>query len=185
MADIVVTPALAEWLSSDNTSDVLHNLAIVDARLSSVMAEVLNLQKEIVSEVSERIKKISELMNEIRRVKLDGFENSSTGPLGNTKEDSLRILRAMKDFGIPNMDEDINRALNESGPLPVQKIWIDSVIPSLQGISESESNRSQQEGLRLQTFTSRYTQSAEHASTALQKKAQSSTTLTNNLRSTG
>lgn len=185
MTEAVTPTALAEWLESDNTADVLHNLAIVNARLSGVLAEVLNLQKEIVSEVSDRIKKISELGNEIRRVKLNGVENNSEGPLGSTKADSLRILQALKDFGIPNLDADISAATAGTGPYSVKKIWIDSITPSLQGISESESNRSQQEGLRLQTFTSRYTQFAEQASTALQKKAQNNGALVNNLRIAG
>ncbi len=185
MTEVVTPTALSEWLESDNSACVLHNLAIVNARLSNVLSEVLNLQKDIVTEVSDVIKKISQLGNEIRRVKLDGVENSSQGPLGSTKEDSLRILKALKDLGIPNMDADINAASSGTGPYMVKKIWIDSITPSLQGVSESESNRSQQEGLRLQTFTNRYTQFAEQASSALQKKAQNHGSLVNNLRIAG
>jgi hypothetical protein len=183
--DPALPTKLAQWLESDNTADVLHNLAIVNARMSNVLAEVLNLQKDIVSEVSEKIKKISELGNEIRRVKLNGIENNSEGPLGTSKEDSLRILRALKEFGIPNMDADISAASAGTGPYIVKKIWIDSITPSLQGVSESESNRSQQEGLRLQTFTSRYSQFAEQASSALQKNSQNKGTVVNNLRIAG
>lgn len=185
MPEMVTPPSLADWLTSDNSADIMHNLVIVNARLSEALSEVLNLQKDVVSEVSDRLKKISELMNEIRRVKLNGIENDSSGALGNTKEDSLRILHALKNFGIPNMDEDINNATAGTGPYSVKKIWIDSIIPSLQGVSESESNRSQQEGLRLQTITNRYTQSAENATTAQQKKAQSSNTVVSNLRIAG
>ena len=185
MTEVVTPTALSEWLESDNSADVLHNLAIVNARLSNVLAEVLNLQKDIVKEVSDVISNISKLGNEIRRVKLDGIENNSQGPLGSTKADSLRILNTLKNLGIPNLDADINAASSGTGPYMVKKIWIDSITPSLQGVSESESNRSQQEGLRLQTFTSRYTQFAEQASSALQKKAQNNTNLVSNLRIAG
>ncbi len=184
----VTPPGLQDWLNSDNTADVMHNLGVVYARLSSVLAEILNLQKDIVSEVSERIKKISELMNEIRSIRFAAPTDTNpnpSAPLGRTKEDSLRILRAMKAFGIPNLDADIAAAEKASGPLTVGKIWADSMIPSLQGVSESESNRSNQEGLRLQTFTSRYTQSGEQSSTAQQKKGQSVGTVINNMRIAG
>ncbi len=186
MTDVVTPPALAEWLKSSNTPDVLHNLAVVNARLSGVLAEILNLQKDVVSEVAERLKKISELTNEIRAVKIDDVTKlNGSGLLGKTKEDSLRILNALKDLGIPDLDQKINEAKNSTGPISVLKAWIDSIIPSLQGVSESESNRSQQEGLRLQTFTSRYTQSGESASSAMQKRAQSANTIINNFRISG
>ncbi len=182
-----VTPqALDDWLKSSNTPNVMHNIAVINANLSSVYAEILNLQKDVVSEVSERLKKISELTNEIRAVKLDDSASpNGKGPLGRTKEDTLRILTSLKNFGIPNIDEKIAEANKETGPLTVLKAWIDTVVPSLQGVSESESNRSQQEGLRLQTFTSRYTQSAEGAQAAMQKSAQNLATLINNFRISG
>ena len=185
MSTSVTPPALSDWLRSDNTSDVMHNLAIVNARLSAVLAEILNLQKEIVSEVSERIKKISELTNEIRQIKFDQLENDSRANLATTKEESLRILRALKAFGVPNIDSVITSTLAGNGPTSVQKIWVDTAVQSLQAISESESNRSQQEGLRLQTFTNRYTQSGEAASSAIQKKGQSTGTIISNMRTAG
>lgn len=174
---------LDEWLQTDNSADVLHNFAVVNARYAGVLAEVLNLQKEVVSEISKRMEQITNVVNKLRSIQLDGTADNSKGPLAATKEEALTILRQMKAFGVDRIDEKIKAQEGSATPISVEKIWIDSNVQILNGINESLSNKSSQEQLRLQTFTSRYSSATEQSSSVIQKNFQSKNVAANNIRS--
>jgi len=174
---------LEQWLASDKTADVLHNFAVVNARYAGVLAEVLNLQKDVVAEISKRMEQITNLANKLRSIQMNGTADNSVGPLAATKEEALAILRQMKAFGVDKLDEKIAAQEKSATPINVEKIWVDSNVQILNGINESQSNKSSQEQLRLQTFTSRYSSATEQSSSIIQKNFQSKNVPANNIRS--
>lgn len=173
---------LEEWLASDNTADVLHNFTVVVARYAGVLAEVLNLQKDVVSEITKRMEQITNLANKLRSITLDGAADTSKGTLATTKEEALRILRQMKSFGVDRIDQKIADQEKAATPIQVEKIWIDSNVQILNGINEAESSKSSKEQLRLQTFTSRYSTVTEQSSSIIQSNFRSKNVPANNIR---
>jgi hypothetical protein len=178
---------LAAFLASDNTLDPLHNLAVVDAQLTIALARSLNLQKGVVQEITDHINRVSEL-----KVRINRFKSTSTTekdkPFGENKEDALAILNLLKAEGVKDLQPYFDKLQISSDGKPTVAITANSDDIggwelALQSVSESLSNKSQQESLRLQTFTNRYTQASDQASTLLQKSAQSKSTISPNFRS--
>lgn len=177
---------LAEFLASDDTLDPLHNLAVVDAQLTIALARSLNLQKLVVQEITDHINRVSEL-----KVRINRFKSTSTTDknktFGETKEDALEILNLLKAEGVKDLQPYFDNLKIDSSGKPTVVITANSDDIGawelkLQSVSESLSNQSQQESLRLQTFTNRYTQASDQASTLLQKSAQSKSTISPNFR---
>ena len=174
-----------EWLASSNTDSPLHNLAVVNARLANSLARSLNLQKLTVEDISEHINKISNLIERINLYKTTKTEADAKELLGKDAADALEILNLLELEGVDKtrldvLRKELNTDTNTRPSVSVNDIagW----TSRLQGQSESLSNKSSQEQLRLQTFTNRYTQSSDQSSTALQKLLQSIETIRPNLR---
>ncbi len=177
---------LAEFLASDDTLDPLHNLAVVDAQLTIALARSLNLQKLVVQEITNHINRVSELKVSINRWKSTSTTEKNAA-FGENKEDALRILNLLKAEGVKDLQPYFDNLKIDASGKPTVAITANSDDISkwelaLQGVSESLSNQSQQESLRLQTFTNRYTQASDQASTLLQKSAQSKSTISPNFR---
>ncbi len=178
--------SLAEFLASDDTLDPLHNLAVVDAQLTIALARSLNLQKLVVQEITDHINKVSELNVRLIKYKSTSTTRTDTLKLGDSPEDAMAILDALKSEKVKDLDTfyaalKITNGKPEAQPAVTQdtvSLW----QSSLQTVSESLSNQSQQESLRLQTFTNRYTQASDQATTLLQKSAQSKSTISPNFR---
>lgn len=177
---------LTEFLASDDTLDPLHNLAVVNAQLTIALARSLNLQKLVVQEITDHINRVSEL-----KVRINRFKSSSPTEkdkaFGETKEDALEILNFLKAEGVKDLQPYFDKLAIDSSGKPTVAITANSDDIGawelkLQSVSESLSNKSQQESLRLQTFTNRYTQASDQASTLLQKSAQSKSTISPNFR---
>ncbi len=179
---------LEAFLSKENTNtkNVLYNIAVVNARLSNAIAKALNLQKNIVESISEEINRISALNVEVNRFK----PNSTKGEykkFGDTPQDAARLLQAMKAFDVKgstarNLDEDIRKSLaNEAISYNDNEIQL--FLQELTAASERLSSKSQQETLRIQTFTSRYTQATDQATNVVQRDGQSKSTMIQNFRS--
>lgn len=178
--------SLAEFLASDDTLDPLHNLAVVDAQLTIALARSLNLQKLVVQEITNHINRVSELKVSINRWKSTSTTEKNAD-FGENKEDALRILNLLKAEGVKDLQPYFDNLKIDASGKPTVVITANSDDISkwelaLQGVSESLSNQSQQESLRLQTFTNRYTQASDQASTLLQKSAQSKSTISPNFR---
>lgn len=178
--------SLAEFLASDDTLDPLHNLAVVDAQLTIALARSLNLQKLVVQEITNHINRVSELKVSINRWKSTSTTEKNAA-FGENKEDALRILNLLKAEGVKDLQPYFDNLKIDASGKPTVVITANSDDISkwelaLQGVSESLSNQSQQESLRLQTFTNRYTQASDQASTLLQKSAQSKSTISPNFR---
>lgn len=179
---------LAAFLASDNTLDPLHNLAVVDAQLTIALARSLNLQKGVVQEITNHINVVSDL-----KVRINGFKSTEptvkNAKFGKTAADAFAILNLLKAEGCEKLDqyyaklEIVNGVPKETGPIDVSSDDISEWDLKLTAVSESLSNKSQQESLRLQTFTNRYTQASDQASSLLQKSAQSKSTISPNFRS--
>ena len=176
---------LAAFLASDNTLDPLHNLAVVDAQLTIALARSLNLQKGVVQEVTNHINVVSDLKIRINRFKSTDTNNKEAA-FGESAEDAFAILNLLKAENVPELDKYFTSLTIVNGKptvaIKVNSEDIDKWGIKLQGVSESLSNISQQESLRLQTFTNRYTQASDQATTLLQKSAQSKSTISPNFR---
>lgn len=175
--------SLAEFLASDNTLDPLHNLAVVDAQLTIALARSLNLQKGVVQEITDHINRVSELNVRLLKYKSTSTTRTDTLDLGDSIEDAKAILDALKSEKVKDLDT-FYASLNGNPPAR-PKVTADTIQlwqSQLQTVSESLSNQSQQESLRLQTFTNRYTQASDQATTLLQKSAQSKSTISPNFR---
>lgn len=179
--------SLAKFLASDNTLDPLHNLAVVDAQLTIALARSLNLQKGVVQEITNHINAVSDLNVRVNRYKSTSTTRADTLPLGENPEDAKAILDLLKSEGVKDLDKFYTAlAIDSSGKPtvrpPVNQDEVAQWQMKLSSVSESLSNQSQQESLRLQTFTNRYTQASDQATTLLQKSAQSKSTISPNFR---
>ncbi len=181
---------LDEWMNQSNTSNPLENLARVNALLAKLIGEVVNLQKDVVEQTGRKIKRISDI-----NVRIKGFQNQTdsspgaTSLLGASYEESKAILEELKAVGAKNMDywltfHYMTNSLTKT-PLIISNSWVAQISLELQALNESEQNNSQQESLRLQTFTNRYTQANDQASAVMQKDSQGKATVTSNLRGAG
>ncbi len=194
-----VTPVapidIETWMNDSNTSNPLSNLARVSAKAAAVLGTLVNLQKLVVEEIAKKIEKIGNL-----NLKVKSFTNAADSKpdavafLGVTAAESLDVLTQMKALGVKDVRIDFwiaalkaNMAANPPvvTPLQITNADISNFSLALQTISESEQNKSQQESLRLQTLTNRYTQSNDQASSVIQKDGQNKGTVTNNLRGSG
>jgi hypothetical protein len=181
---------LEGFLSKENTNtkNVLYNIAVVNARLSNAIAKALNLQKNIVESISEELNRISSLNVEINSYKPNSVANPPrTGPFGKTAAEALRLLEAMKTLNVEGLDTLIALARgtpSTPGAIPqVLDTQIQLWAQKLNAESERLSSKSQQETLRIQTFTSRYTQATDQATNVVQKDGQSKSTIIQNVRS--
>ncbi len=174
------------WMRASDTANPLINLTRVNALLASVIGDLVNQQKSVVEEIAARIKKIGELNARVKRLAnpTDSKPDASV-TFGTSVADSLDLLNQLKDVGVKNMDGYILAVKFANIPLATNNQFVTNISFELQNISESEQNRSQQESLRLQTMTNRYTQASDQASSVIQKDAQGESTIINNIRGAG
>lgn len=183
MGDSTIALTLEGFLSKENTNtkNVLYNIAVVNARLSNAIAKALNLQKNIVESISEEINRVSQLNVEINALKSRETNQNTKVNFGKTAAEALRLLEAMKALGVNDLDTLIATAkttIPQASGADVG-LW----AQQLGAISEKFSSKSQQETLRIQTFTSRYTQATDQATNVVQKDGQSKSTIIQNFRS--
>lgn len=181
---------LEGFLSKENTNtkNVLYNIAVVNARLSNAIAKALNLQKNVVESISEEINRISSLNVEINSYKPNSIASRpETAPFGKTPADAVRLLEALKALDAPDIDKFLESARGTASTPGVRPVVLDTQIQlwaqQLNAVSERLSSKSQQETLRIQTFTSRYTQATDQATNVVQRDGQSKSTIIQNLRS--
>jgi hypothetical protein len=175
---------LEDFLSKENTNtkNVLYSIAVVNARLSNAIAKALNLQKNIVESISQEINRVSQLNVDINTQKSTAVDANAGKPFGKTPAESLQLLEAMKAFGIKDLDARIAEA--KKGTIPqVSANTVQLWAQELNAVSERLSSKSQQETLRIQTFTSRYTQATDQATNVVQRDGQSKSTIIQNFRS--
>ncbi len=184
---MAVTPIdLDTWMRQSNSPNVLSNIARVNALTATVMAEVLNLQKLVTEEVAAKIDKIGKL-----NVRIKSFSNATdTKPdakvtIGTSAADALDLLTQLKAVGVSNLDAHIATIKSTGTAFVTNNQFIANISLELQTIGESQQNIAQQESLRLQSMTNRYTQANDQASAVIQKDGQSKGTVTNNLRGSG
>jgi hypothetical protein len=179
-----ISLTLEGFLSKENTNtkNVLYNIAVVNARLSNAIAKALNLQKNIVESISEEINRVSSLNVDINTQKSTDPDSNKTRGFGKTAAESLRLLEAMKALGVKDLDTLIATAKANTIP-QVSASTVQLWAQELNAVSERLSSKSQQETLRIQTFTSRYTQATDQATNVVQKDGQSKSTIIQNYRS--
>ncbi len=184
---MAVTPIDIEtWMRQTNSPNILSNLARVNALNASVMGELVNQQKLVVEEVAARIKKIGELTVRIKKFSnVTDTKPDASVTVGTSAADALDLLTQLKAVGVSNMDASITAVKTAGIPLKTNNQFISNISLELQTLGESQQNISQQESLRLQTMTNRYTQANDQASTVIQKDGQNKGTVTNNLRGSG
>ncbi len=183
-----------EWLYlGGNSLNVMNNLAVANARLANAIATALNEQKEVVTEVANMIDSVSKTKNDLERYK--STESDLLKPVLMVKDAKPSDIAALNDLwtrikssGItipPEIKTAFESALNKNESPSLTGKDYQTLSAALQTRSESLSTTSQQESLRLQTLTSRYTQANEQATTVQQKDSQNKANVTNNLRGSG
>jgi hypothetical protein len=183
VADSTIALTLEGFLRKENTNtkNVLYNIAVVNARLSNAIAKALNLQKTVIESIAEEINRVSQLNVDINARKSQDTDQNKKVKFGKTKEEALQLLEAMKALGVKDLDALITTAkttIPEASGADVG-LW----AQQLNAVSERLSSKSQQETLRLQTFTSRYTQATDQATNVVQRDGQSKSTIIQNVRS--
>ncbi len=174
-----------EWLYlGGNSTNVLNNLAIANARLANAIAKSLNNQKNLVEEVANIIEVVTNLKTDIDSFKPANPDFAQTSKLGKTIEEARSLVQRLKaQVELPQAQkEKIENSLskNEIPELDNKDYNILSTV--LMTRTETLTTISQQESLRLQTLTSRYTQANDQAGTVQQKDAQSKDRASANLR---
>ncbi len=183
------------WMNDSNTANPLSNLTRVSAKMAAVLGTLVNQQKLVVEEAAKKIEQIGNL-----NLKVKSYTNNTdskpdaTAFLGFTAAESVDVLTQMKALGVKDVRFDFWIAVLKANmvanppvttPLKITNADISNFSLALQTLSETEQNKSQQESLRLQTLTNRYTQSNDQASSVIQKDGQNKGTVTNNLRGSG
>lgn len=177
--DTSAASSVSQWMNSSNTANPLHNLAVVAARLANALARALNLQKLVIEDISNDINRLSDLSTRLTVFKSTEPENK-TKPLGNSISDAQDILDRLKAEGVtePPLPTGAEAFQTKGVSSDTIGIW----EQKLTALRENLTNKSSQESLRLQTFTNRYNQSNDQASSVLQKDAQSKGTVITNFR---
>lgn len=176
MVTPVAPKTVDEWLADSNTENVLINISIVSVKLANALARALNLQKSTVEDIGNEINKISDL-----NVRISAFKTTDTKPeakksLGKSEAEATEIINLLKAAGV-TVEKTPADAFNNGVTANDISLW----SQALNAASDSLSNKSSQETLRLQTFTNRYTQSSDQASTLIQKNAQSLGNISRNI----
>jgi len=167
VAQPVAPKTVDEWLANSNTENVLINISVVSVKLSNALARALNLQKLTVEDIGNQINKVSDLNVRVSKFKTTDPKAEAKMPLGKNIEEATEIINLLKAAGV---EVKITPATAFSGVTANDVLlW----TQALNATSDNLSNKSSQETLRLQTFTNRYTQSSDQASTLIQKNAQS------------
>ena len=174
---------LEAFLSKENTNtkNVLYNIAVVNARLSNAIAKALNLQKNVVESISEEINRVSQLNVDISALKSRETNQGTKVNFGKTAAEALQLLEALKALGVKDLDTLIATAKTTIPQASGTEVGL--WAQQLTAVSERLSSKSQQETLRIQTFTSRYTQATDQATSVVQKDGQSKSTIIQNFRS--
>ncbi len=174
-----------EWMyCSTDSPNPLNNIAAVNALLAHVLAETLNLQKVSVERVTKLIEQLNDLKSDLEKYRPASID--AEGKLGTTYEEAVNLVKRLKASGVEISAVDqaaIDTAFaTKSVPTLKGSAWT-KWSTALQGRSESLSAQSEQETLRLQTFTNRYTQATDQASNTLQKDQQSRANINRNIGS--
>ena len=179
VATNTVTPVapktVDEWLQNSNTDNVLINISIVSVKLANALARALNLQKSTVEDIGNEINKVSDLNVRVTKFKPTAPEPNATLKFGKDLAEATEMIALLKAAGV-----EVKKTPAEAHA-GVTANDISLWTQALNAKSENLSNKSSQETLRLQTFTNRYTQSSDQASTLIQKNAQSLGNITRNI----
>ena len=174
-----------EWLYlGGNSTNVLNNLAIANARLANAIAKSLNNQKNLVEEVANIIEVVANLKTDIDGFKPANPDFAQTSKLGKTIEEARSLVQRLKaQVELPQAQkEKIENSLNKNEIPDLDNKDYNILSTVLMTRTETLTTISQQESLRLQTLTSRYTQANDQAGTVQQKDAQSKDRASANLR---
>lgn len=174
-----------EWLYlGGNSTNVLNNLAIANARLANAIAKSLNNQKNLVEEVANIIEVVANLKTDIDSFKPANPDFAQTSKLGKTIEEARSLVQRLKaQVELPQAQkEKIENSLNKNEIPDLDNKDYNILSTVLMTRTETLTTISQQESLRLQTLTSRYTQANDQAGTVQQKDAQSKDRASANLR---
>lgn len=174
-----------EWLYlGGNSTNVLNNLAIANARLANAIAKSLNNQKNLVEEVANIIEVVANLKTDIDAFKPANPDFAQTSKLGKTIEEARSLVQRLKaQVELPQAQkEKIETSLNKNEIPDLDNKDYNILSTVLMTRTETLTTISQQESLRLQTLTSRYTQANDQAGTVQQKDAQSKDRASANLR---
>ena len=174
-----------EWLYlGGNSTNVLNNLAIANARLANAIAKSLNNQKNLVEEVANIIEVVANLKTDIDSFKPANPDFAQTSKLGKTIEEARSLVQRLKaQVELPQAQkEKIENSLNKNEIPELDNKDYNILSTVLMTRTETLTTISQQESLRLQTLTSRYTQANDQAGTVQQKDAQSKDRASANLR---
>ena len=166
---------VSDWLASSSTINPLHNMVVVSARLAEALARSLNLQKIVVEDISNQINAISDLTTLLIKYKGTNTDDKEA-PLGKTLVECKSILSQLKAQGVTDLPEATDKIISVK-PSTIS-IWQEKLTAN----KESLNNLSQQETLKLQTFTSRYGQANDLAASLNQKDTQGKNTYVNNFR---
>lgn len=174
-----------EWMfCSTDSPNPLNNVAAANAYLGHVLSESLNIQKDIVQQVTKLIDGINDVKTDLERYR-PAKPEATDGKLGSTFEEAKDLVKRLKAAGVeftPEQQKKIDDAFAKkevpSGfPATAWTPW----ATALQGRSESLTAQTEQETLRLQTFTNRYTQANDQSSSVQTKDFQSRSTYTRNI----
>jgi hypothetical protein len=178
-----------EWLYlGGNSLNVLNNLVVANARLANAIATALNNQKSLVEDVADTIDVAAQLKIDIDRFKPVNTSNfEAKSGLGATIDEARSLYsRLIAQIDLKDSQKNLITTALAKGEIPQLMANDYQIIGTqLQTRSESLTTVSQQESVRLQTLTSRYTQANEQATTVQQKDSQSKSGVANNLRGSG
>jgi hypothetical protein len=178
-----------EWLYlGGNSLNVLNNLAVANGRLANAIATALNNQKSLVEDVADTIDLVAELKIDIDRFKPVNTSNfEAKSGLGATIDEARSLYsRLIAQIDLKDSQKNLITTALAKGEIPQLMANDYQIIGTqLQTRNESLTTVSQQESVRLQTLTSRYTQANEQATTVQQKDSQSKSGVANNLRGSG
>ncbi|MDB5839528.1 MAG: hypothetical protein JWQ23_1480 [Herminiimonas sp.] len=186
--------ALENWLTTSDTVDPLHNLAIIEVLRAMTLGDFLEIQKDGVQRTTERIKRINNLTVEINKYKPKGTDVNEKNPnlAGNGTDqastdeandflDRLHAEGAGLNFP-PGYKDDrsLRYVVGQKRDIP-QSAYVDWAA-ELKVITDNLSSTSQQDQINLQTVLGQYNKTFEVATTLVKKNTDLKEGVTRNLR---
>lgn len=141
---MTIVKTFADYLKTNNTGNMPHDMAVTFAKLSSVQADSLQLLRDMIVTKTSDLQSINDLMSTLRSYRPSTTDNASkaadTGTksdLGTTNAESKTILAELEYWGVKVNEDDIDKSGGDSKPYQVSQDTYDQWLNGLSSASDT------------------------------------------------
>lgn len=161
----------SEWLSSSDTGNIGHDLAVTFAQLSTAQSDTLRTLKAQLDDRTTDLEAINALQERIRKylpVK-DGDKDATLatkGGFGETKEESISLIDQLEGWGVEIGEEAVDETQT---PYQASKETMNQWLTSLNTASEGVSSDISQLETKIQAAMDQWSKNEEWTATMIGK----------------